>query len=287
MARRGRGRPPHPEILTPAEHRVLGELRRGGTNAEIAVRLGLSPETVRTHIASMLSKLGLADRHQLAAWRPDPERKRLLESLALPPLLGSIGRPLAWAGFALGGLAVLAAIVVLLAVFFGTTEDEHPAASEGAHTATGPCAEPATGGEAQLGAFNGPGTYSVGTYVLIIPEGVQLDTFVGPERGWHGDGETSTIDSQTTAYHYRVEPAGLQVVVEQERRTTTYHAQETSVTTFNVTRTLRDADGELMVPPGFDCSCADGGLSPELRVLATVYCHVDGTDFDHPNYYGQ
>ena len=37
MARRGR--PPHPGVLTPAEWRVLEELREGRTNAEIAVRL--------------------------------------------------------------------------------------------------------------------------------------------------------------------------------------------------------------------------------------------------------
>ena len=74
MPGRGRGRPPHPDVLTPAEQRVLDELRRGGTNAEIAVRLGLSPDTVKSHVASMLGKLDLDDRHALAAWRPDRER---------------------------------------------------------------------------------------------------------------------------------------------------------------------------------------------------------------------
>ena len=50
MDHRRLGRPPHPEILTPAEQRVLAELRRGGTNAEIAERLGIGRETVKTHI---------------------------------------------------------------------------------------------------------------------------------------------------------------------------------------------------------------------------------------------
>ena len=53
-------------VLTPAEQRVLEELRNGGSNAEIAARLGVSRETVKTHIASMLSKLDLANRHELA-----------------------------------------------------------------------------------------------------------------------------------------------------------------------------------------------------------------------------
>ena len=34
------GRPRQPDILTPAEWRVLEELRKGGTNAELAVAGG-------------------------------------------------------------------------------------------------------------------------------------------------------------------------------------------------------------------------------------------------------
>lgn len=63
---RGRGRPPHRGLLTPSEQRVLDELRRGGTNAGIAVRLGLSPETLKTHISNKLAKIELADRGVLA-----------------------------------------------------------------------------------------------------------------------------------------------------------------------------------------------------------------------------
>ena len=125
MPGRGRGRPPHPDILTPAEQRVLEELRRGGTNVEIAVRLGLSPETVKTHIASMLGKLGLDDRHTLASWRPDRDRRRPLGLLALPPALASFGRPFLWAGAALGGMAIVAVAVVLLVALLGGAEDEH------------------------------------------------------------------------------------------------------------------------------------------------------------------
>ena len=125
MPGKGRGRPPHPDILTPAEQRVLEELRRGGTNVEIAVRLGLSPETVKTHIASMLGKLGLDDRHTLASWRPDRDRRRPLGLLALPPALASFGRPFLWAGAALGGMAIAVAVVVLLAAVLGGAEDDH------------------------------------------------------------------------------------------------------------------------------------------------------------------
>lgn len=275
MPRRARGRPRHPEILTPAEQRVLEEVRRGGTNVEIALRLGLSPETVKTHIASMLSKLDLADRRQLAAWQGDEEHRRLPGFPALPPLLGSIGRPLIWAGVALCGLAGLAALVALLSIFVGTAGDESISTSQ--------CATPATGEEAQLHGFNGPGTYRVGTSLLIIPEGVQLNTFSSFAGRWHGDGATSATDSETWAYHYQVQPGGQQVVIERERRTTTTHDDGAVETTYRVTRTRRDASGEPKFPTGFDCSCPGSDLSPELRVLATVYCHVDGTDFDHPS----
>ena len=104
---------------------MLEELRRGGTNVEIAVRLGLSPETVKTHIASMLAKLGLDDSHTLASWRPDRDRRRLPALLALPPALASLGRPLLWAGTAFGGMAIVAVVVVLLVTLLGDEEDDH------------------------------------------------------------------------------------------------------------------------------------------------------------------
>lgn len=72
IPRRGRGRPPHPDLLTPAEWRVLGQLRTGAPNAEIAVRRGVSIKTVRTHVSSILAKTGLPDRQALARWDGRP-----------------------------------------------------------------------------------------------------------------------------------------------------------------------------------------------------------------------
>ena len=112
MMSRGRGRPPHPEILTPAEQRVLDELRKGGTNAEIAERLGVTLDAVKYHISNMLAKLELDNRRELAAWRP--ERRRLLGVLAVPAWFDSLGRSLGWAGAALGIAAVVAILLVVL-----------------------------------------------------------------------------------------------------------------------------------------------------------------------------
>lgn len=60
----GRGpRPALPE-LTAREQEVLRHLATGATNAEIAAALVVGTETVKTHVAAVLGKLGARDRTQ-------------------------------------------------------------------------------------------------------------------------------------------------------------------------------------------------------------------------------
>jgi DNA-binding CsgD family transcriptional regulator len=134
MTRRGRGRPPHSDLLTPAEQRVLDQLREGGTNAEIAVRLGVSPDAVKYHVSNMLGKLDLPDRHALAAWSPERERRRWL-GLSVPASLFSLGRLAA----ALSGLlAVVVLVVVLLLLLGGGDAESEPVSVRGPDTPEDP-----------------------------------------------------------------------------------------------------------------------------------------------------
>lgn len=122
MERNRGGRPRHPDVLTPAEWRVLEELRKGGTNAEIAVRLGVSPDAVKYHISNMLGQLGLLDRHELGAWQPATTRDRFRALLATPVSLALFGRPLWWAGAGAVALAGIAVVAILLVIPQGNGE---------------------------------------------------------------------------------------------------------------------------------------------------------------------
>ncbi len=65
MARR-RGRPRHPDILTPREWEVLSLVRRGDSNSQIGRRLGISFAGAKYHVAEIMSKLGVHSRQEAA-----------------------------------------------------------------------------------------------------------------------------------------------------------------------------------------------------------------------------
>ncbi len=64
-----RGRPRHPDVLTPREWEVLDHIAAGRSNDEIATAMGISLAGVKFHVSSILSKLGVASRHEAAVLR--------------------------------------------------------------------------------------------------------------------------------------------------------------------------------------------------------------------------
>lgn len=62
------------EPLTDREEQVLATLARGRTNTEIADELFISLSTVKTHVASLMDKLGARNRVEIAIWAHETGR---------------------------------------------------------------------------------------------------------------------------------------------------------------------------------------------------------------------
>jgi DNA-binding CsgD family transcriptional regulator len=126
MRSHSKGRRPYPG-LTPGEEHVLEHLREGLTYAEIAYRLGISPDGVKYHVSNMLAKLDLPDRYALAKWEPRAARTGWMARLSgwLPVM--AIPKV---AGVVLGGAAVLAAGagVALAVMMLSPSGSDAPAA---------------------------------------------------------------------------------------------------------------------------------------------------------------
>jgi DNA-binding NarL/FixJ family response regulator len=52
------------EELSPREVEVLREVAQGGGNQDVARRLGVTDDTIKTHMRNILSKLDATDRTQ-------------------------------------------------------------------------------------------------------------------------------------------------------------------------------------------------------------------------------
>jgi len=94
-SRKPRGRPPHQDLLTPAEWRVAESVRHGMTNPAIAQRQGISADAVKFHVANILLKLGFTSRAELRRWdgvRRDSALTASREAIAMDTKLGPIGQ---------------------------------------------------------------------------------------------------------------------------------------------------------------------------------------------------
>jgi DNA-binding CsgD family transcriptional regulator/catechol 2,3-dioxygenase-like lactoylglutathione lyase family enzyme len=79
-SRSRRGRPPHDDVLTPAEWRIVHAVKHGMTSRQIAERRGISIDAVKYHVANALQKLGLANRRELRHWHLAPKGGALKEA---------------------------------------------------------------------------------------------------------------------------------------------------------------------------------------------------------------
>ncbi|OLT10054.1 DNA-binding response regulator [Pseudonocardia sp. CNS-139] len=64
------------DALTEREEHVLAAVSAGRTNGEIADQLHISLSTVKTHVASLMSKLGARNRVEIAIWAYETDRVR-------------------------------------------------------------------------------------------------------------------------------------------------------------------------------------------------------------------
>lgn len=91
-----RGRPRHPDVLTPAEWAVVDAVRHGMSGPEIARRRGVSTDAVKFHVANALVKLGLDSRASLRTWRGVPADSAIRKENGMPDddglRLGPIGQ---------------------------------------------------------------------------------------------------------------------------------------------------------------------------------------------------
>ena len=95
-----RGRPPHDDVLTPAEWAIVHAVRHGMSNARIAVLRRVSRDAVKFHVRNAVAKLGLRSRAELQRWSGVPKdsaafRRATNREIAMTTLelcLGPIGQ---------------------------------------------------------------------------------------------------------------------------------------------------------------------------------------------------
>ncbi len=96
MSKAPRGRPPHDDVLTPAEWRVLHAVQHGFSNPAIAQRMGVSLDAIKYHLRNIRDKTGLTTRKDLRQFfrlpkgnEPKPSNE---ENAMSNPAFGSIGQ---------------------------------------------------------------------------------------------------------------------------------------------------------------------------------------------------
>ncbi len=89
-----RGRPPSPDVLTPAEWEVVHMVRHGMTNRRIALQRNTTVDAVKFHLENIRSKLALPDRQAIRHWQGLPlhHRSTSMPTTESAVALGHIGQ---------------------------------------------------------------------------------------------------------------------------------------------------------------------------------------------------
>jgi DNA-binding CsgD family transcriptional regulator len=91
---RRKGRPPHPDVLTPGEWRVVHAVQHGLSKREISARCGITQDAVKYHVVNAVTKLGVGSRQGLRRWLGAPRQSALAtqEHAVSEPALGALAQ---------------------------------------------------------------------------------------------------------------------------------------------------------------------------------------------------
>ncbi len=195
-----RGRPKHPDILTPREWEVLALLREGLSNEQIAERLGVSLAGAKFHVSEILSKLGVSSREEAARW--SPERRPWWALTFAPVALLWRKSSVSWvSGVAAAGaaIAVAAGIGVLVWGLVRTEGDEGPSVVGADPSATNDQSQPVTSTSTVLSVTTTtPAPVASATPELTQMVTVNSGTVVGVD--WSPDGSSIAFASNRAIY---------------------------------------------------------------------------------------
>lgn len=185
---------------------MLDALVGGGTNAEIAVRLGLSAETVKSHIGRMLAETDSTDRAALVRWW----QGRAVRRPMLLPWFGRAGKVSATVVAAsLGVLLLVAGTVAVRRVVLSLPSrpgsvglELTPAATSPSGAAALPTAAPTAAPTAPPAAYMPPPTQAATPTATIVVGDEPYYPAVGEGAVWvpnRRDGTLMRVDPETNA----------------------------------------------------------------------------------------
>lgn len=183
-----RGRPPHPDILTPREWEVLALLREGLSNEEIAQRLDISLAGAKYHVSEILSKLAVSSREEAAQWSASGEERPWWTAAGAPVAFFWRRTNVSWLTTGMAGALVLAVAAGIGLLIWGLLRTD--GGEELAQCSPGPgeianfIIDIETTGER---SFTGPASSTIHR-----PRGETVTVHVDADTQWVGDIQSVT-----------------------------------------------------------------------------------------------